>query len=234
MSSNLPAVNVPDLGKSLVAAKQRRVPDSGDMPFLRLIKSGEWVYGSDDVDVQEGSKWAANPTTLMEGFCAWGDGELLGEEMQPMTNPTPLFSANLPDVGAPYKRQIAIQFVCINGDDEGQAVMYKTSSKGGLKAASGLIDAIITQIETTADDDGEPPIVPVIKFEVSHYKHKEYGRVYTPILDIVEWATMGGSLAAKDSDVTGGQADDYGDDDADEPAEEEAPKQRKRRRPIAS
>jgi hypothetical protein len=59
--SNLPAVNPTELGNALVAAKSRISMDAGDQPFLRLLKSGEWVYSADDVEVQEDSIWAVNP-----------------------------------------------------------------------------------------------------------------------------------------------------------------------------
>lgn len=233
-TNNLPAVNIQQLGKQLAERTKQVRLEQGEVPFLRLLKEGLWVYGADDIEVQPGSLWAANPTSLMDGFCAWGDSELLGEEMQPMTSPTPLLASQMADVGAPWKRQIAVQMVCLNGEDQGQAVLYKTSSKGGLKAASGLIDAIIEQIELGSSD-----IVPIMKLETDSYKHKKYGKIYTPVLDIAEWRSLTDAPEPTTDPVPEdeqGQADDYGDTTAaqtGEPAAEE-PAPRRRRRAIAS
>lgn len=61
-----------------------------------------------------------------------------------------------------------------------------------------------------------------MRLKKEHYQHKSYGRIYTPVFDIVDWA----SLDADSADV-GAAAD--ADDVQDEAAE--AP--RRRRRAVA-
>ena len=55
------------------------VQSGGGVPFLKLSKSGRWMYGAEAIEVEEGSTWAINPYSIEHGFACWGDGELLGE-----------------------------------------------------------------------------------------------------------------------------------------------------------
>ncbi len=226
--SNLPAVNPSELAKSLTAAKSRISRDAGDNPFLRLIKSGEWVYGADDVEVQEGSLWVINSASLSEGFAAWGKGGsgLQGEEMVPMTG-TPVVLTDLPDVGAQWKKQIGFMLYCLNGDDKGTQVLYKTTSVGGLKAANQLIQNIVDQIKSAPE-----AILPIVALETDSYKHKEYGKIYTPIFEVKDWT----GFDAIESEVA--EEIETAEEVEAEEVEEEPPapkaKATKRRRAIAS
>tara|TARA_R110000744_G_scaffold100364_5_gene193635 strand:- start:737 stop:1462 length:726 start_codon:yes stop_codon:yes gene_type:complete len=240
--SNLPAVNPSQLGTALAAAKTRLSMDAGDSPFLRLLKSGEWVYSADDVEVQEGSLWAVNTASLSEGYAAWGKGELLGEAMAPMTG-TPVLLANLEDVGATYQKQVGFLLKCLNGDDKEVQVLYKTTSKGGIKAANKLIASILEQIEANP-----AAIVPVITLEMDSYKHKEYGKIYTPIFQVKDWMDFSGPDDAEDEPEEDApkpaarkrkatapveEVEEVDEVDEDE-VEEDSPKPKRRRRAIAT
>jgi hypothetical protein len=41
------------------------------------------------------------------------------------------------------------------------------------------------------EKDASKP-VPVIKLGKDHYMHKSYGRIYTPVFEVVEWVSMDG------------------------------------------
>jgi hypothetical protein len=47
--------------------------------------------------------------------------------------------------------------------------------------------AIAAQVEK----DPERP-VPIVTLGKDHYQHKSYGRIYTPVFEIVEWVSMDG------------------------------------------
>jgi hypothetical protein len=53
--------------------------------------------------------------------------------------------------------------------------------------------------------------VPVVRLKKDHYSHKSYGKIYTPVFEIVEWVGMDGAA------------------DEAAPALEEAPAGRRRR-----
>jgi hypothetical protein len=191
MSSNLPALNPTALAQGLSTATARLSAEGGGdgMPFLRILKDGGlWVYGEDDIEVEEGSEWAVNPTSFAEGYIAWHKREVEGEEMAPMTG-NPVIKADLPDVNAKdgWQKQVAFQLVCLNGEDEGMQVLFKSSSKGGIKGTRKLVTEVVKQL--TADPDA---CVPVISLQNDSYEHRDYGKIYNPIFKVLDWVDMEG------------------------------------------
>ena len=51
--------------------------------------------------------------------------------------------------------------------------------------------AIATQVEK---DQTKP--VPVVRLKKEHYAHKKYGKVFTPVFEVVEWISLDGPAAA--------------------------------------
>jgi hypothetical protein len=176
------------------------------------MKSGVFVYGAENIEVEEGSNWAINPYSLMHGFACWGTGELLDERMVPFTQ-TPPNKAELPDLGYSWDQQVSMHVMCLDGEDEGKTVLYKGTSTGLRNATKELINEIIAQLQITKVD-----IVPVVQFESDWYKHKEYGQIFFPILSISEWIPMEGPLVESESDDSAKPADAKADaKPADEP-----------------
>lgn len=210
--SNTPDFGVPmDISALETGLAETRaeanVSDTSGLPYLRLQKDGDFVFGSDDDEVADNDQWAINPYSITKGAVAWGDeSNKLGEVMVPFNQPLPDFSA-LPDVGAEWKHQVGYQLQCIKGDNEGVAVQYNTTSLGGRKAHKKMIDAILAQIKV----DKTAP-VPVVVLEADSYKHKKYGKIYTPIFKITGFIDMDGLIVS----------------DEDEPEEEVKPKTRTR------
>ena len=170
--------------------QQTMVRKSSD-PFLRMLKDGEWVYGQEDIEVEDGSLWAANPLSIEHGWTAWdrspkadNSNGPLGEVMVPQSQPLP-GKDTLKDVGADWEYQTAIIFQCLNGTDKGEQVKYKASSVGASKAMDELVKAISRQLDA---DETKP--VPVVKFSNSTYSHKQYGKVYEPVLEVVDWLPL--------------------------------------------
>jgi hypothetical protein len=50
-----------------------------------------------------------------------------------------------------------------------------------------LAVALAEQVEK---DQSKP--VPVVRLKKDHYSHKSYGKIYTPVFEIVEWVSMDG------------------------------------------
>jgi hypothetical protein len=44
-------------------------------------------------------------------------------------------------------------------------------------------------------DQSKP--VAIVRLKKDHYVHKSYGRIYTPVFEIVEWAGMDGTAEAE-------------------------------------
>jgi hypothetical protein len=74
---------------------------------------------------------------------------------------------------------------CISGEDAGINARYSATSVGGKKALTALGLAIAAQVEK---DPSKP--VPIVLLKKEHYQHKSYGRIFTPVFDVVEWVAM--------------------------------------------
>jgi hypothetical protein len=187
--ANLPAVA--SLSTALRSISNN-VGEAG-VAILKMDKTGHWVFGADQTEVEDGSKWAVNPFSFVHGFIAWGDGEVLGEKMVPVTQPLPEMEAAPPNAKRGWEVQIGCSLKCIAGDDEGMEVRFSTTSVGGKKA----MQALAVEIAGAVEKDQTKP-VPVVVLKKDHYVHKSYGRIYTPIFEVVEWVSMDGNSSEGD------------------------------------
>ena len=186
--SNLPSTQQ-DILKIIAGAKAatERVISTGGKPFLKLARSGDWVYGTDETDVEDGSEWAINPRSLMSGFTCWIDGENQGDEMALTTEP-PIIKSELPYIeGGQWDEQVGFELKCLSGSDETLEVIFKSCSKGGKDAFKKLTAEIYLR-----GTEGNTDIVPVVTLECDKYRHKKYGTIFTPELNIVRWLTLDG------------------------------------------
>jgi hypothetical protein len=154
------------------------------------LKSGVYAYGQEDIEPQQGSMWAINPHSFQHGFACWGDGELFGEAMVPLNQAPPQIN-DLQDFGADWDQQISFQMQCLNGEDTGVTVLYKSTSIGFLNMAKQVIDQMVLQLQQ------EPSkYVPVVELDMGHYHHKQWGKTYFPVLDVIRWMPIDGEETA--------------------------------------
>jgi hypothetical protein len=185
--------------ESLQGALNTAIMESGQgsttEPILRLGRDGGWIYGSDNVEPEVGSEWAINPYSLQHGYIAWGaNADLLGEVMVPIGQARPAKS-ELPNHGEfSWNDQFSCDLFCLSGEDEGQQVIYKPSSVGGRRAMSELMKKLSARINEVGV---EGDIVPVVKLETQSYNHKQYGKIYNPVLEVVRWVSIGGDPKAE-------------------------------------
>lgn len=212
-------VSSSDLLKGL-QGYQQTITESGGYPFLKLQKDGIFVYGQEDTEIEEGSLWAMNPLSLEHGWACWHESELIGEQMVPFMSPRPN-RAELPELGHEWAEQKRMMLMCLNGEDKGLEVVYKTTAKGFANAVKELTTALIEQIAT---DEAHP--VPILKLETDSYKHKDYGKIYTPVFGIERWSDFKGVTIKTDAKD---ESDDDKHDDAKDESQEEAPPSRRRR-----
>ena len=185
--ANLPSVT------TLTTALRTLEQDVGAVgsAIIKMDKTGHWVYGADQTEVDDESTWAVNPFSFVHGFIAWGDGEVLGEKMVSVTQPLPELESAPPNAKKGWEQQVGMMIKCVNGDDKGLEARYTVTSVGGKRAIQALGVAIAEQIEK---DQSKP--VPVVKLKKDHYQHKSYGRIYTPVFEILEWVSMDGETEA--------------------------------------
>ncbi len=182
-SANLPAVST--LSSALRSLEQGA--GTSGVVILKMDKTGHWVFGADQTEVEDDSTWAVNPFSFVHGFIAWGDGEVLGEKMTGVQHPLPELDAAPPGAKRGWETQIGMSLKCLVGEDKDMEARFTTTSVGGKKAVQALGVAIATQVEK---DQTKP--VAIVRLKKDHYVHKSYGRIYTPVFEIVDWASMDG------------------------------------------
>lgn len=183
-SAGLPAVS--SLSTALRVAAQSAAPAGGTV-ILKMDRTGHWVFGADQTEVESGSTWAVNPYSFIHGFIAWGEGSVLAEKMAPMTEPLPDIEAPPPGAAKGWEMQVGFMLKCLDGDDAGMDARFTATSVGGKRAVQELALAVAEQ----ADKDGKA-IVPVVALARDHYQHKQYGRIYTPVFEVQKWIGMDG------------------------------------------
>ena len=186
-SANLPAV-------ATLSTALRTLESAAPMQtvILKMDKTGHWVFGADQTEVEPDTTWAVNPFSFVHGYIAWGEGEVLGEKMASVTQPLPEVDAAPPNAKRGWEMQVGMSVKCLAGEDEGMEARYSTTSVGGKRAVQQLAIAIATQVEK---DPSKP--VPIIKLGKDFYTHKSYGRVFTPVFQVVEWVSMDGEAEAE-------------------------------------
>lgn len=200
--ANLPAVA--SLSTALRSLENDVSP--AGVAILKMDKTGHWVFGADQTEVEDDATWAVNPFSFVHGFIAWGDGDVLGEKMVSVSQPLPELDGAPPAAKRGWETQVGLSLKCISGEDKGLEVRFSTTSVGGKRAVQALAVAIANQVEA---DQATP--VPVIYLKKEHYQHKSYGKIYTPVFEIKEWVGM-------DAEASG------------ETAEEDVPAETTRRR----
>ena len=190
--ANLPSVQ--SLSSALRSLEADAAPSG--MVILKMDKTGHWVFGADQTEVEDDSVWAINPFSFVHGYIAWGEGTVLAEKMAPVADPLPETGPAPDGAKRGWEMQIGMAMACTNGEDEGMQARYTVTSVGGKRAVQTLAVAIADQ----ADKHPDKP-VPLVKLKKEHYQHKSYGRIYTPIFDIIGWASLDAAPADEPQDA---------------------------------
>lgn len=187
-----------DLAARLLAgiedSQAKTMVAGGGKDLIKLAKGdGSWSIGQADTPMQIGSKWWINLLSICHGYICWSNypgarkNERLGEVMCPMSEPKPPKPGDID--GFPFKEQRSFEAICLNGEDAGTEVMFKNGSTGTLKGMKKLEDAIKAQIRVNWRFS-----CPVVQFKSERYKHGDYGWIWNPIFEVVDWANQKGDL----------------------------------------
>lgn len=182
-NANLPAVS------TLATTLRTLDVDAGSAGtvIIKMDKTGHWVFGAEQTEVEEDATWAINPYSFVHGFIAWGEGEVLGESMVPVSEPLPEMGVAPANAKNGWEVQVGLSMKCLTGEDQGLEGRYSTTSRGGKRAWQELAVAIAAQV----DKDQSKP-VPIVRLKSDSYKHKNYGKVITPLFEVVGWMSMDG------------------------------------------
>jgi hypothetical protein len=98
-------------------------------------------------------------------------------------------TAKLPDKGFPWVEQWSVNMKCLDGADAGIEVTFKSTTDGGLKAVAGLLDAVRDRLN---GGQHKGKVSPIVLLRKGSYPHLQYGRVWYPVPEIVDWMSLGG------------------------------------------
>jgi hypothetical protein len=183
---NLPVEKFGGALKALAGAARQR---TGDHLFLKLAKSGEWLFGPEEIEVESDERWAINPASFKIGVIGWENGNVVEEIMFAFTSDERVDMSTLKRIdsnkdGDGWKEQISVE---MRHMEEDISVLYGTTSLGGRNAMADLAAAIGDRMET----DPDTPVA-VVELHVDSYKHKKYGKIFTPEIRVVDWVDMNG------------------------------------------
>jgi hypothetical protein len=184
-NSNLPTS--PDeitAGLANMQAVGRASGGDTDSNFMKFSK-GEFLFGSESIEVEEGSQWAINPASFRHGFQCWGksgtpsDGDLLGEETASMFE-SAMLKKDLPHFeDGRWADLIGFTLTCVSGEDEGTQCYLSGTSVGFVREAKVLVSSVLAQ----SQKDNTKPVA-IVELHASNYKHKKYGKIYTPVFKV--------------------------------------------------
>jgi hypothetical protein len=147
------------------------------------------MFGQRRTIVEDGSRWGVNPLSFRYGYICFGDGnKVLGERLVSVSQPMPTVE-ELPDKGFPWVPQWCVNLKCLGGEDADVEVTFKPTTVGGVQSVAGLIEAVRDRLNG-GQHDGK--VSPIVQLRKDSYQHPQYGRVWTPLLDIVDWMPLGG------------------------------------------
>lgn len=158
--------------------------------IIKMDRTGHWVYGADQTEVEKDTLWAVNPYSFVHGYIAWGTGEVLAEKMVNIADPLPELDPPPAGAQAGWQPQVGVSLKCLTGEDKGMEVRFATTSVGGKRS----MHALAIKVADQADKDPSK-LVAVVKLLSDHYPHKTYGKIYTPVFDVVEWISIDGEGA---------------------------------------
>lgn len=162
---------------------------------LLKFSKGEYTFGQNDQEVEEGTTLIANMDELMVGWVKWEDGKpaehLMGRisegyvpQKRRELGDTDENEWETDDQGRPRDPWQLTNYLLLKDPDGDQIYTFATSSRGGLNAIGELCKVYGRQMRQHPDD------FPIIALNVDSYRHsnKAYGKIFTPKLDVTGWA----------------------------------------------
>jgi len=165
------------------------------LPMLLFKRegSGTWMFGQKKTIPEPDSQWAVNPMTFRWGFICFSDtNKVVGEHLVPVSQPKPVIT-EMQDTGFPWQEEWAVNMKCISGADAGVEVVFKATTDGQIKALVTMIDLVRDRINS-GQHDGK--IAPIMLLEKDSYQHGQYGKVWFPVLNNVDWMSLSGPAPA--------------------------------------
>jgi hypothetical protein len=183
------------LGATLNKVDVSSISGRSGLPMLQFTREGDgrWSFGQRRTVVENNSRWAVNPTTFKWGYICFNDGnKVIGDRLVSVAQAKPNV-AELPDKGFEWQEQWAVNLKCLDGADADMEVVYKPTTVGGVQCIAGLIETVRDRLNS---DEHGGKVAPIVLLEKGSYTHSQYGKVWTPLLTIVDWMPLDGPAPA--------------------------------------
>jgi hypothetical protein len=192
------------------------------LQFKSRENNGTWMFGQKRTVVEDDSRWAVNVLSFKWGYVYFDNNNKPHERMVPILSQPMPDVTTLPDTGFEWQKQWTVNMKCTSGADAGTEVVYKANTDGGIQAIAGAVEAVRNRLN---DGGHDGKVAPIVRLEKDSYQHGQYGRVWTPQLNIVDWMSLDGPAPAP--------ADGGGREPPREPPTSPPPAELPRRRRVA-
>lgn len=193
---------------------------------LLKFNKGDWLSGQNNDELDAGTRMVAAMDELMIGWLKWEDGKptdmKMGRVIDGFVPPsrkelgdTDEADWDVDDDGKPKDPWTMTNYLILKEESGDQLYTFAPSSKGGIGCIGKLSGIYGKNMRQKPD---QFPIVE-LRFDAYNHPNKAYGRIKTPVLEVVGWVNKSGTLAAIVGEAEDAAADDKATAEiADEPA----------------
>ena len=156
-------------------------------PLLKFTKQGEFAVSDIDA-VAAGTRCTVHCDMMEIGWIKWSDGRPTGDSKVGLVADKfiPPQKSDLPDRDEtqweiqdgeprdPWSFQMSVPLTLLTAG--GETFKFATGSKGGLRCLSGLTRAYGKRVQAKGDAAG----LPIVELRPDSYKHKDYGKIFSP------------------------------------------------------
>ena len=176
-------------------------------PMCKFTKQGEFSI-SDIDNIPAGTRCIAHADQISLGWQRWEDGKpverrigLVADKFVPPQRnelgDTDERQWELQDDGTrrdPWQFQMTLPITRL--DAGGETYNFTTGSKGGLACVNRLTRAYGRRLR-----DEKVPGVPIVELKADHYRHRTYGKIFYPVMNIVGWTGADGKPLSMSDDL---------------------------------
>jgi hypothetical protein len=167
-------------------------------PFVRFSKQGAYEI-SDTEAIPVSTRCTAHADEIEFGWRKWLDNKIVETRMGRVADR--YVPAQRRDLGDTDEKQWEMQddgsrrdpwqfcaSVPLTRLDTGESYRFSVSSQGGLRAINGLTRTYGKRVQAKGDAAG----LPIVELQSDSYKHKQYGKIFFPVLHNVGWTGLDG------------------------------------------
>ena len=181
-----------DLADDLVSVGS--AVDAGQTNYLKFTKTGDWIYGRDDDQVDPDEVIAVNPASFTIGWQGWRDGMPVEGPVVPISQRGQLpAESELEAIPASdmngWNKMLGVSLQILS---DGSPLQFNATSYGGKQAITGLMKEVGLGLK----GHPEAPVARV-KLAGDSYKHAKFGKIHTPVITVVGWADANGTEVKK-------------------------------------